>query len=47
MCPKCGKPLVLRQSKKGAFAGCSGFPKCRHLEPIELDSNTKHIETSE
>ncbi len=29
-CPKCGKPMVRRQGARGAFWGCSGFPKCRH-----------------
>lgn len=33
ICPKCGKPMVLRTAKKGEnvgqqFWGCSGFPKC-------------------
>ncbi|MDT8391367.1 MAG: type I DNA topoisomerase [Lentisphaeria bacterium] len=28
-CPECGKQLVLRNSKRGPFLGCSGYPKCR------------------
>jgi hypothetical protein len=37
ICPKCGKPLVLRTAKKGEnagnqFWGCSGFPKCWYKE---------------
>ncbi|TAL63662.1 MAG: hypothetical protein EPN79_16035 [Burkholderiaceae bacterium] len=31
-CSKCNKPMVLRQSAKGAFYGCSGYPECRHTE---------------
>lgn len=31
-CPKCGKALVKRTSKRGDFIGCSGFPKCRHIQ---------------
>lgn len=28
-CPKCGKPLVVRRSKKGRkFYGCSAYPEC-------------------
>ncbi len=27
-CPKCNKPLVQRQGKKGKFWGCSGYPDC-------------------
>lgn len=37
ICPKCGKPMVLRTAKKGEnvgqqFWGCSGFPKCWYKE---------------
>ncbi|MFP6665055.1 MAG: DNA topoisomerase [Deltaproteobacteria bacterium] len=32
-CPKCeSKPLNLRDGKRGAWLGCSGFPKCRGRE---------------
>lgn len=34
VCPECGKPLVERVGKYGKFLGCSGFPKCRHIEKI-------------
>jgi len=30
-CPKCGKDLVIRRSKRGKrFVGCSGFPDCKN-----------------
>jgi len=30
-CPKCGKPLMIRTSKKKKrFVGCSGFPDCKN-----------------
>lgn len=37
LCPRCGKPLILRIAKKGnhvgeQFYGCSGFPSCRYTE---------------
>lgn len=35
-CPKCGSKLVLRNSSKGQFYGCSSFPKCRHIKLIEV-----------
>ena len=40
ICPMCGAPLILRRSTKGAhrgesFCGCSAFPKCRYIKPIE------------
>lgn len=28
-CPRCGAILVLRNSKRGEFYGCSSYPKCR------------------
>jgi DNA topoisomerase-1 len=31
-CEDCGKPMVLRDGKRGPFLGCSGYPKCRHTE---------------
>ena len=33
-CPKCGKPLVKRYSRKTRqyFIGCSGYPACTHIE---------------
>lgn len=44
-CPKCGSDLVERLAKQGRYAGtkfwgCSGFPKCRHIEPF--DKPTQH-----
>ena len=33
LCPVCGKPLVLKRSKKGQpFIGCSGFPSCKYIK---------------
>ncbi len=33
-CPDCGKKLLKRKSRYGKFfIGCSGYPKCRHMEP--------------
>lgn len=29
-CPRCGKPLVAREGKRGRFIGCSGYPRCRY-----------------
>jgi len=37
-CPKCSKPLIIRLGKFGRFYACSGFPKCRHTEPLEQDT---------
>lgn len=39
LCPKCGKPMVLRTASRGTnqgkqFWGCSGFPKCRTVKQV-------------
>ena len=31
----CGKPMLKRDSARGAFFGCSGYPKCRTTYPLE------------
>lgn len=42
-CPKCGKDLIYRWSKRGRFISCSGYPSCKHAEnlnqaePVEVD----------
>ncbi len=34
-CEKCGKPMVLRESSRGKFLGCTGYPKCRNAMPVD------------
>ena len=34
-CDKCGKPMIVRASARGAFWGCTGYPKCKNTLPIE------------
>jgi ssDNA-binding Zn-finger/Zn-ribbon topoisomerase 1 len=35
-CPRCAKPLVLRQSPNfRPFLACSSFPKCRFTSPYD------------
>ncbi|MCG3127657.1 MAG: DNA topoisomerase 1 [Phycisphaerae bacterium] len=29
VCDECGKPMVIRQGRRGKFLGCSGYPQCR------------------
>jgi DNA topoisomerase-1 len=46
-CPKCGKPMVIRTGKRGEFAACSGFPRCRNamslrkLQELKRESGTE------
>lgn len=44
-CPDCGKPLKVRTGKRGPFLGCSGYPKCRHTEPIPGSDEAKADES--
>jgi DNA topoisomerase-1 len=37
MCPKCGKPLLLRDGQYGEFIACSGYPKCKYVKQDLLD----------
>ncbi len=34
-CPQCGKPMQKRNSSRGAFWGCSGYPGCKGTRPVE------------
>ncbi len=34
-CPECGKPLLIKFGKAGAFLACSGYPECRHTSNFE------------
>lgn len=34
-CPKCGKDLIIRMSRKGKrFVGCTGYPSCKNTYPL-------------
>jgi DNA topoisomerase I len=35
ICPECGKGLVIKLGRRGKFLACSGFPDCRHTEPLK------------
>jgi len=36
-CPRCGKPLLLRNGQYGEFVSCSGYPKCKYIKQELLD----------
>jgi DNA topoisomerase-1 len=45
-CEKCGSPMILRDSKRGPFLGCSSYPKCRstrYIKKLEGD-DLKQVE---
>lgn len=34
-CEQCGQPMQLRWGKYGKFLGCSGYPECTNIRPLE------------
>src|SRR5574344_793235 len=53
-CPNCGKPMVLRTSKKGTqFLGCSGYPDCKTamslnvMQEMEEENQNPESETED
>ena len=46
-CPKCGKDLVIRFSKKGnRFVGCTGYPDCKNTYPIPQKGGVVPVDES-
>jgi len=48
-CPKCGKDMIIRYSKKGKrFVGCTGFPNCKNTYSLPqsggIYSSGKHCD---
>jgi len=39
-CPECGSPLQIRAGHYGKFIGCTKYPECKYLEPLEKPSDT-------
>ena len=36
-CPDCGEKLLVRSGRRGAFIGCSGYPKCKTTKKLDAD----------
>ena len=43
MCPNCGNPLVIKQSKYGKFEACSNYPECKYIKQNEDKGETVEI----
>ena len=43
-CDKCGKPMVIRQSRYGKFYGCSGYPGCKNIKRMNKEKPSKETE---
>jgi len=44
-CPRCGKPLVIKEGRYGRFKACSGYPDCRFKESM-VKKELKFLEES-
>ena len=40
-CDECGKPMVIREGRRGKFLGCGDYPKCKGTKelPPGYDAN--------
>ncbi len=38
VCEKCGKPMVIKRSFRGAFLACSGYPECKNTKPMKKNT---------
>jgi DNA topoisomerase-1 len=41
VCDKCGKPMVVKRGRFGAFLGCSGYPECKNIKSIAKSTGVK------
>lgn len=39
-CPECGHELVIKNGRYGKFIGCSQYPNCKHMEPLNKPYDT-------
>lgn len=39
-CPNCQSPLHVKFGRYGKFIGCSKYPECKYLEPLEKPTDT-------
>lgn len=40
-CPECKSPLVIKAGRYGRFIGCSNYPTCKHIEPLQKPNDTE------
>jgi len=33
-CPECGKPMAIKLGRFGRFLACTGYPECKHSQPL-------------
>ena len=40
VCPECENPLHIKIGRYGRFIGCSNYPQCKFIEPLEKPADT-------
>ncbi|BDQ34631.1 type I DNA topoisomerase [Pseudodesulfovibrio portus] len=40
-CEKCGRPMAIKQSRRGEFLGCTGYPDCKSIVNFTRDEDGK------
>ncbi|MGD1119271.1 MAG: type I DNA topoisomerase [Dehalococcoidales bacterium] len=41
MCPRCGKPLLVKTGRFGKFIACSGYPDCKYTQSFQIKVGAK------
>ena len=45
VCPKCGRKMIVRTSRFGTqFLGCSGYPECKTMMPLNKDGSAVQVD---
>ncbi|MEQ1635563.1 MAG: type I DNA topoisomerase [Methylococcales bacterium] len=39
-CPKCESNLIIKTGRYGKFIGCTNYPSCKHIEPLDKPLDT-------
>lgn len=48
VCPNCGKKMLVRTSRFGSqFLGCSGYPECKTMMPLNTNGEAQEPETTD
>jgi DNA topoisomerase-1 len=40
VCDKCGSPMIIKWGRHGKFLGCSAYPECKNIKPLESEQQT-------
>ncbi len=41
VCPKCGKPMIVKHGRFGKFIACSGYPECKNTASFQVKLGVK------